>query len=124
MWIYANPNPYKSDEPDCVVRAISIAMNRDWYDVYWNICEMGAAVGSMPNVDKVWGRYLYEIGFEPFLLPQSCPECITVRLFCKMFPKGTYIIGTGYHAVAVIDGNYYDSWDSGNAIPSFFWRIR
>lgn len=124
MWIRMNPNPYGLDEPDCVVRAISIAMNRSWYDVYWDICTMGAEMGSMPNVDKVWGKYLYDIGFEPFILPRSCPNCVTVDLFCRMFPRGIYIIGTGYHAVAVIDGNYYDSWDSGNEIASFFWRIR
>jgi len=41
-----------------------------------------------------------------------------------MFPKGTYIIGTGSHAVAIINGDYYDSWDSGDEIPSFFFRVR
>ena len=35
-----------------------------------------------------------------------------------------YLIGTGSHAVAVIDGDYYDSWDSGNEIPAYFWRVR
>lgn len=70
------------------------------------------------------GRYLYEQGFVPFLLPESCPSCITVKRFCVMFPHGTYIIGTGSHAVAVIDGNYYNSWDSGDEIPSYFWRIK
>lgn len=77
----------------------------------------------MPSADEIWGKYLYQHGFEPFLLPESCPKCLSVRLFCVMHNKGTYIIGTGTHAVAVIDGNYYDSWDSGEMVPSFFWRI-
>lgn len=124
MWIYCNPNPKGKEVPDCVIRALCIAMDRSWHDVYWDICEQGAIDCNMPSSDHVWGKYLYDIGFEPFLLPDSCPECVTVNLFCKMFPFGTYIIGTGYHAVAVIDGDYYDSWDSGNEVPSFFWRIK
>ena len=78
----------------------------------------------MPNADAVWGKYLYQHGFEPFLLPQSCPECVTIDAFCRMYPEGVYIIGTGSHAVAIINGNYYDSWDSGREVPSFFWKIK
>ena len=78
----------------------------------------------MPSADAVWGKYLYRMGFEPFLLPQSCPVCVNVRTFCRMYPEGQYIIGTGTHAVAVINGDYYDSWDSGEQVPSFFWRIK
>lgn len=124
MWIRVNPNPRGIEVPDCVIRAICVAMNRTWHDVYWDICRKGAEMCSIPSDDHVWGKYLYDIGFEPFLLPESCPECVTVRLFCQMFPRGIYIIGTGSHAVAIIDGDYYDSWDSGNSVPSFFWRIR
>lgn len=124
MWIYANPNPRYLEVPDCVIRAVCIATGRSWHDVYWDICTIGAWECNMPSADHVWGKYLYDSGFEPFLLPESCPECVTIREFCRMFPFGTYIVGTGYHAVAVIDGNYYDSWDSGNEVPSFFWRIK
>ena len=77
----------------------------------------------MPSADQVWGKHLYLLGAEPFLLPVSCPQCVTIRDFARMYPRGVYVIGTGSHAVAVIDGDYYDSWDSGNEIPSFFWRL-
>ena len=62
--------------------------------------------------------------YSPFLIPSICPKCTTVDEFTKLYPKGTYIIGTGSHAVAVIDGDYYDSWNSGDQICTFFWRIR
>lgn len=124
MWIYRNPNPKDKHAPDCVIRAISIALGMSWYRVYDELCHVGREDCNMPSADVVWGHYLQMLGFEPFLLPHSCPLCITVDEFTKMYPKGTYIIGTGSHAVAVIDGDYYDSWDSGNEITSFFWRIR
>ena len=124
MWMRTNPNPAHKEVPDCVIRAISIALNKRWIEVYDDLCALGRVEFNMPSADAVWGKYLYEMGFEPFLLPKSCPQCVTIDAFCHIFPRGTYIIGTGSHAVAVIDGDYYDSWDSGNEIPSFFWRIR
>ena len=123
MWIKANPNPGEQIVPDCVVRALSIAMHLPWLQVYDELCSVGRRVFSMPSSDAVWGRYLYENGFEPFILPYDCPRCVTIEKFCEVYPKGTYIIGTGSHAVAVINGNYYDTWDSGKEIPSFFWRV-
>lgn len=123
MWIPTNPNPKNKHVPDCVIRAVSIALGQDWYTTYDALCRVGREDCNMPSADTVWGHFLFQCGFEPFILPESCPLCITVDAFCQIFPKGTYIIGTGSHAVAIIDGNYYDSWDSGQEIPSFFWRI-
>ena len=123
MWIKANPNPMRKEVPDCVIRAIAIALNRPWVDVYDELCATGREEFNMPSADAVWGLYLYRMGFEPFVLPSVCPKCVTVEEFTKMYPKGIYIIGTGNHAVAVIDGNYYDSWCSGSEVCSYFWRI-
>ena len=124
MWMRCNTNPGHKEVPDCVVRALGMALNKRWTEVYDDLCELGRIEFNMPSADAVWGKYLYLHGFEPFLLPESCPKCLTIKLFCQMYQKGVYIIGTGSHAVAVIDGNYYDSWDSGNEVPSFFWRIQ
>ena len=125
MWIPYNPNPMKrTDASDCVIRAVCMATNRCWYDVYDDIYLFGRQTCNMPPDDRVWGEYLYRIGFQPFLLPDACPECTTVEAFCDYFPYGTYIIGTGTHAVCVMDGNYYDSWDSGRTVPSFFFERR
>lgn len=125
MWIEANPNPAKKHVPDCVIRAICIALNKPWLEVSDELYfQFARREYSVTCDDNIWGHYLYSLGFEPFLLPSTCPKCVTVNEFTKMYPKGVYIIGTGKHAVAIIDGNYYDSWDSGNEIPSFFWRIK
>lgn len=122
MWVKANPNPAGKEVPDCVIRAIAIATNQRWEDVYEALCDVGREEYNMPSADAVWGLYLYRLGFEPFVLPDACPKCVTIKAFCKMYPRGTYIIGTGSHAVAVINGNYWDSWDSGREVPSFFWK--
>ncbi len=38
------------------------------------------------------------------------------------YPEGTYIVAMKGHVVAVVDGNYIDTWDSGKANPLYFWR--
>jgi len=123
MWIYANPNPEEQNVPDCVIRAISIALKITWEEAYDAVVAIGRRVHNMPSADVVWGRYLYEMGFMPVKLPNICPRCISIYRFTRMYPFGTYIIGTGDHAVAVINGNYYDTWNSGDQVVSFFFRI-
>lgn len=120
MWIEANPNPAHKNVPDCVIRAVAIALNMPWLQVSDELYAVARAYYSVTCDDHIWGRYLYEKGFEPFML---CPNCITIDQFTKEYPYGTYIIGTGSHAVAVIDGNYYDTWPSGQEMATFFWRI-
>lgn len=124
MWIHANPNPCRSEEPDCVVRAIAIATEQTWDKVHSDLCRLSHQFCTMPSVNWLWELYLNRNEFEKFLLPESCPNCISVAMFTKYFPEGTYVIGTGTHAVAVINGNYYDTWDSGDETPTYFFRKR
>lgn len=124
MWKKINANPAKKRVGDCVIRAISIATGKPWEDVYDDLCRVGREEFDMPSSNRVWGLYLYWLGFSPFILPDDCPSCITVREFARRFPAGAYIVGTGAHAVAVIDGDYYDTWDSGRTVPRYFFRVR
>lgn len=49
------------------------------------------------------------------------PDDITVEEFCQEHSHGSYILGTGSHALAVIDGDYYDSWESGDEMPIYYY---
>ena len=123
MWVRCNPNPKRKEVPDCVIRALCFALDMGWYEVYDDLCHIGRDECNVPSADAVWGRYLQLRGAKPFMLPHNCPQCVTIREFTQLYPHGVYVIGTGSHAVAVIDGDYYDSWDSGNEIPTYFWKI-
>lgn len=122
MWVFANPNPCRTEEPDCVVRAVAIATGQTWDRVHYELCEMSREYCTMPSVNWLWGLYLERHGFERFSLPESCPGCVTVREFCRRYPDGVYVIGTGSHAVVAIDGNWMDAWDSGDEVGSYFYR--
>ena len=86
MWIKANPNPLNKEVPDCVVRAISIALNQPWIQTFDELYSVARMDFNMPSADAVWGHYLYLKGFEPFILPSTCPKCITIEQFTKDFP--------------------------------------
>jgi len=122
MWIFVNPNPCRQEEPDCVVRAICLATEQTWDEVHWDLCVMSHELCTMPSVNWLWEEYLRKCGFEKFLLPSSCPQCVTVREFCRKYPDGTYVVATGNHAVCIRDGNYLDTWDSGDEVLTYFFR--
>lgn len=124
MWIRVNPNPLGRQTGDCVVRALAVATDQSWRETYRELCRIGEHQGELPNSNMVWNLFLKERGARQFLLPESCPECVTVRAFCDRYPRGVYVIGTGSHAVAVIDGDYYDTFDSGAEVPTSFWKVK
>ena len=122
MYIHTNPNPNGVYVEDCVVRAISIVTGRSWDDIYLNLCLQGYIMKNMPSVNNVWGTYLKSIGFRSCPLPTNCPDCYTIRHFCEQNQNGIFILATGSHVVAVVDGNYCDAWDSGDEMPIAVWR--
>ena len=86
------------------------------------ICLQGFLMHEMPSTNAVWSQYLHGCGYRRTSLPDTCPICYTVRDFCRDFPIGKYLLALNGHVVAVIDGDYYDTWDSGGEIPLFYWR--
>ena len=124
MWIRCNPNPLGKTVGDCVIRAVAIATGQSWRKTYRDLCRLGEYQADLPNSNAVWGSYLREKGARQFLLPESCPECITVRAFAERYPEGIYVIGTGDHSVAVIDGDWYDLFNSAESVPTYFWQVR
>lgn len=121
MYVYYNPNPLGKQVGDCVVRALAKILHTDWDTVYDEVCREGKRMGDMPSSNSVWVALLRKRGFSCTPLVNTCPLCYTVKDFCADHRQGEYLLSIGNHVVAVANGNYYDSWDSGNEIQISFW---
>lgn len=122
MWKKYNPNPAGRHVGDCTVRAITKATEMEWENAYSGIAIQGMLMFDMPNNNAVWGSYLRQKGFKRYPIPDSCPDDYTVEDFCKDHPKGTYVIAVSGHVLTAVDGDYYDSWDSGNEFPIYYFE--
>lgn len=121
-FIFYNPNPLKKEVGDCVIRAITKVTNSDWDTVFLGVMSKAFTMKDVLVSNEVWSEYLYDQGFRRHIIPNTCPMCYTVREFCLDNSIGIFLLATGSHVVAVVNGNYYDSWDSGSQVPIYYWR--
>lgn len=78
-------------------------------------------IGDVFSNNAVWDAYLRDNGYTRHICPNDCPHCYSIADFAAEHSNGTYIAATGRHAVAVIDGDYFDSWDSGAEVPIYYY---
>ena len=123
-YVYYNPNPLKLSVGDCTIRAISCALNQSWEETYLALAIQGYKMYDMPSANRVWSEYLKSKNFQKLQIPDTCPDCYTIKDFCFNHSFGTFIVGTGEHVVCIKNGNYFDSWDSGNEIPIYYFKRR
>ena len=124
MYIQHNANPYARNVGDCTVRAISRALGEKWETTYCGMCAKGYAMCDMPSANSVWGAYLRDRGFGRAIIDDDRADGYTVRNFCEDHKKGNFVLALSGHAVCVIDGNYYDTFDSGDLIVLYYFYKR
>jgi hypothetical protein len=124
MYIEFNPNPANRRVGDCAIRAIAKALDIDWETAYAKIVVNGYFMGDVPSADSVWGSVLRQNGFYKETIPNTCPDCYTADDFARDHPDGVYVLGFGGHVATVKDGVLYDSWNSSNEIPIYYWHKR
>lgn len=121
-WHSFNENPDGKNVGDCTVRAISTLIGQSWEETYTELCMQGFLMRDLPSSNAVWGAYLKSKGFRRCIIPEADADGYTVADFCNDYPKGTYLLAISGHVVAVKDGEYYDTWDSGGEIPLYSWE--
>lgn len=116
-WYKYNPNPKSRNIGDCTLRSYCAAFGISWekaFDIASRVAkenssmiqyvsdkvlveEFGCTVDENYNKKKVKGK-----------------DRITVNNFAMTHPYGTYILHVRQHQVTVKNGEYWDSWDSGD----------
>ena len=118
-YVYENLNPCKAIVGDCVVRGLSKVLNQEWEDTYIQLFIVGLQHCDMPSSNAIWGELLKSKGFSRYAINE---DDYTVEDFCQDFPRGTYLVCTNGHVVAVESGNFFDIWDSGSETVLFYWK--
>lgn len=119
MFIQFNDNPCGRTTGDCVIRAISVAENIPWRKVYLELCVQGYETCAFGDDNKTWESYLESIDYRRFDLPDN--KNYKLKDFAASHPDGIFIVGTGAHATAVINGDIIDAWDCSDEIPLYYF---
>lgn len=121
-WVFYQPSPTGRNVGDCSVRAVSKALGVDWEKAFALIAVNAFEMGDVISANAAWGSVLRQHGFKRMGLPSTCPDCYTAEDFAEDHPKGTYVLGFGNHVATVKDGKIFDSWDSSNEVPQYYWE--
>ena len=123
-WKHFNNNPVQRSVGDCAIRAVSVALGITWEEAYALVAVAGFSMGDMPSSNSVWGAVLRQHGFYRSAIEDGCPDCYTAEDFTRDHPVGVFVLGFGNHVATVVDGVLYDSWDSSQEIPQYYWGKR
>ena len=116
-YVEYNPNPCGRRVGDCAVRALSKALGMGWESTHLMLDVNAISMGDMPSADAVLGATLRQHGYYKHLVK----DYRTVEDFCEVHPKGIYVLFLGGHVVTCVDGDHFDSWDSGKETIEFYW---
>lgn len=118
-YIYYNRNPNKDIDIDCVVRAISLALNLDYYKVEDMLFNVGYCF-ECEELEVQCYSYLLErvLDFKVY-----DAENKTVSQIAEEYPDSTLLIRIEGHLTCAIDGIVYDIWDCTNEIADRYWII-
>lgn len=103
---------FKGKAKDCVCRAVAIASNRDYLEVYKSMKQtFGTPRNGVDTSKKIFKDWMSANGFK--WVPCSGVGMKTSKHFIKgELPKGRIVCSVAKHYVAVVDDKVFDTWDS------------
>lgn len=115
-WKEYNPNPKERNIGDCTLRSYCAAFGISWDKAFDIASKVAKENSSMIQyvADKVLTEEFNCVVDEKYNKKTvKGKDRITVNEFAMSHPYGTYILHVRQHQVTVINGIYWDSWDSG-----------
>jgi len=118
MFVYYNANPKGENIGDCVIRAISLALNINYYDVIDILYKNSNYFNCDMLVRDCYGNFLSK--HFPKIIPNKEKA---VKDVANDFKDKTLVIRIEKHLTTSISGKIYDTWDCSNEIVDMFWII-
>lgn len=129
-YVYFQPNSkdIKDKVGDCQIRALAKALNKTWLEVFDIItpicreqqvmdifsCDLSKTKEAMANLGFIYTGVTNKKG----------TKRPTVDSFAKEHRTGTYVVTVAHHVVAVVDGKYFDTWDSGSCSLYGYYELK
>lgn len=120
LYEFYNVNPLGEIEEDCVCRAISGALNENYYSVQSKLQLIGALFECEFLCESCY-RYLLDYYYG--LKRIESFKGMKIHEFAEMFNQGTYIIRVDGHLTFIQNGILKDIWDCSNETVDVVWRV-
>ncbi len=121
---YYQPNTkdLKDEFGDCVIRALTKVTGKTWEQVFDDLVPIAREMQCMPNGKPCYKEYLKRIGYTYVGVSNKAgTKRPTVSSFSVGHKKGAFIARVAHHIVAIVDGRFYDTWDSGPKSLYGYW---
>ena len=122
---FHNANPKKRITADCVLRAISTALDEDYNTILLEMVQIQLETGYHFTSVQGIERYLASKGWVKQKQPRKEDNTkYTGKEFCKHYinKKRRYLANIGgHHIVAIVNGKVYDIWDSTDGCIGNYW---
>lgn len=126
-YINFNANPKNRKTGDCVIRAISLALNKSWADTYREMTEHCIPKGYMLNYKDGYKSYLKKLGYEMLKMPKRFDNTrYTVKEFADELAEenSIYILSIANHVTVIKNKDLYDIWDCSKKSVGNYWKIK
>jgi len=115
---YFQPN--KVAQEDCTVRALAKIENLTWKEAFRLLADVACEMEMMIHYDCVIESVLCKLGYKCIEAEERQPK--TVEVVSGGVSKGMLFVHN--HVIAVVDGLYYDSFDSGlEKVEKYFVKL-
>lgn len=120
---YYNRNPYKQATTDCVIRAISSALDIPYTNVVMDFAKIQCETGLDPSEKETFSKYLEDHGWFKRKEPRHYDNTKYItRDFIDENPGLTCIAKLGNNHLAYINnGVVLDIWNSSNEVIHSYW---
>ena len=125
-WEEFNPNPLGKKVDDCSIRSYCAAKGIEWDTAFDYACEIAEQEKDIINSGKVCHRVVTEklgMNLNKESKKVKPKDRMTVMEFACLHNSGTFILDCPKHFVAVVNGRYCDTFNSGKMKVKAFYEF-
>lgn len=126
---FFNANPKNRITGDCVIRALTVALDEPYETVYRELFEFSIKTKYMLNDKKCYEKWLETKGWIKQPQPRKDDNtkytgkefCEEVKEYSFNYPDRIFAKIGSHHVVAIVEGRIWDTWNSSSGCVGNYW---